>query len=94
MLRAFKAGNRPNRMLLPFAINVATIKFNSKDQVLFRTNRVFGFVTTCGSNLNICFGDTSKRHMPYAHAPQKVSFSSYGAKTYLAPSFHDSAVRS
>ena len=53
MLRAFKAGNRPNRMLLPFAINVATIKFNSKDQVLFRTNRVFGFVTTCGSNLNI-----------------------------------------
>ena len=63
MLRAFKVGNQPDCMLLPFATNIATIKFNSKDQVFSRVNRVFGFVTTWGLDLNII--DTHGYYMKY-----------------------------
>lgn len=63
MLKACKTGNQPDCMLLPFATNVATIKFNSKKQVLFRTNRGFDFVTTWRLDLNII--DTYGYYMKY-----------------------------
>lgn len=63
MLRACKAGNQPDCMLLPFATNVATIKFNSKDQVFSSVNRGFGFVTTWRLDLNII--DTYGYYMKY-----------------------------